>query len=89
MKTISQAFATLLQQSNGKFVTLSFIKKDGTQRTMNCRMGVTKALKGGVCTVNLDQYVVVYDMAKKAYRSINKDTIVSVSIAGERAGVYA
>lgn len=89
MKNISQAFATLLQQSNGKFVTLSFIKQDGTARTMNCRLGVTKALKGGVCTVNLDKYVVVYDMQKQAYRSINKDTIVSISIAGERAGVYA
>lgn len=89
MKNISQAFASLLQQSNGKFVTLSFIKQDGTARTMNCRMGVTKALKGGTCTVNLDQYVVVYDMQKQAYRSINKDTIVSISIAGERAGVYA
>jgi hypothetical protein len=64
--------------SNGKFVTVTFLKKDGTVRKMNCRMGVTKHLKGGESTLDADQYVTVFDMAKGAYRAINRDTIINV-----------
>jgi hypothetical protein len=55
---------------------------------MNCRLGVTKALKGGKCTNNLLQYITVYDMQKKQYRSVNRDTIVSIAVGGERAVMY-
>lgn len=43
---ISNAFAELLAASGGKFVTVTFVTKDGSARVMNCRLGVTKALKG-------------------------------------------
>lgn len=71
-----------IAQSKGKFITVSFIKKDGTVRSLNGRIGVTKHLKGGISTVNTDQYVVVYDTAAQGYRSVNKDTIVSVTCEG-------
>ena len=32
---------------NGKIFTVTFIKKDLSTRIMNCRLGVTKHLKGG------------------------------------------
>lgn len=89
MKTISKAFADLLAESNGKFVTLTFKKKDGTLRVMNCRTGVTKHLRGGACTVDTDKYLIVYDMQAKGYRSINKETIVSISITGSKASIQA
>jgi hypothetical protein len=73
---------TFIEQSNGKFITVVFVKKDGSKRIMNCRLGVTKHLKGGECTVNRDQYVIVYDMQSKGYRSINRDTIESVTCEG-------
>ena len=88
MKTISNAFATLLDTSAGKFVTVTFITKAGTARAMNCRLGVTKALKGGKSTNNLLQYITVYDMQKKQYRSVNRDTIVSIAVGGDRAVMY-
>lgn len=84
---ISNSFATLLATSNGKFVTVTFIKKDGTHRVMNCRLGVTKALKGGTSTLNPQQYITVYDMQAKAYRAINRDTIVAISIGGQHAHI--
>lgn len=87
MKNISKAFADLLSKSNGKFVTLTFIKEDGSIRKINCRTGVTKYLKGGACTVNLDKYLIVYDIGRKGYRSINKETITSISIYGEKAAL--
>jgi predicted TIM-barrel enzyme len=74
----SRKLAGDILASNGKFVTVTFLKKDGTIRKMNCRMGVTKHLKGGESTLDADQYVTVFDMAKGAYRAINRDTIIEI-----------
>ena len=73
----SRALADQLEASTG-FVTVSFIKADGTLRKMNCRMGVTKHLKGGKSTLDAAKYVTVYDMAKASYRAVNRDTIVDI-----------
>lgn len=73
----SRALAEKLEQSSG-FVTVTFIKADGTVRKMNCRMGVTKHLKGGKSTLDASRYVTVYDMTKAAYRAINRDTIIDI-----------
>ena len=73
----------LIERSNGKFITVAFRKKDGTLRIMNCRLGVTKHLKGGECTLDRDQFIIVYDMQFKGYRAINRDTIESVTIDGQ------
>ena len=83
MSNISAVFATLIAQSKGHFVTVTFKKKDGTLRKMNCRTGVTKHIKGGVSTIDHDKYLVVYDMVSSGYRAINKATIVSVALGGE------
>jgi len=71
-----------VEQSNGKFVTVEFIKKDGSLRKINGRLGVTSALKGGKSTLDASQYITIYSMADQGYRAINKDTIQSVSIEG-------
>ena len=73
----SRALAKKLEQSSG-FVTVTFVKKDGSVRKMNCRMGVSKYLKGGESTLDANQYVTVYDMTKAAYRAINRDTIIDI-----------
>ena len=85
---ISNAFAELLATSGGKFVTVTFVTKDGSTRVMNCRLGVTKALKRGVSTLNVEKYITVYDMQKKAYRAVNRETILSISVAGQRAVMF-
>lgn len=74
---------SIIDATNGKIFSVVFIKKDGTERRMVARLGVTKHLKGGECTLNREQYIIAFDMAKKAYRAINRDTIVSVSAMGE------
>jgi len=63
-----------------KFFTISFVKKDGTLRKMNARLGVTKHLKGGKKSYNPDDfnYLTVYDLQKKGYRTINLSTIKKV-----------
>lgn len=76
------ALADIVTQSKGKFLTVVFYKKDGSIRSMNCRLGVTKHLKGGECTLDRSKFLIVYDMLKKGYRAIDKDSIISVSIGG-------
>jgi len=73
----SRALAERLENSTG-FVTVTFLKADGTVRKMNCRMGVTKHLKGGRSTLDAGKYVTVYDMTKAAYRAVNRDTIIDI-----------
>lgn len=73
----SRALADQLIKTTG-FVTVTFLKADGTVRKMNCRVGVTKHLKGGKSTLDASKYVTVYDMQKAAYRAINRDTIIDI-----------
>lgn len=74
----SRALAEKLEKANG-FVTVTFLKKDGTIRKMNCRMGVTKYLKGGESKLNANDYVTVFDVKKAAYRAVNRETILEVT----------
>ena len=64
--------------SKGKIITVEFIKKDGTLRVMNCRLGVTKHLKGGISTLDPNKFITVYDLKSEGYRAIDKSTIISV-----------
>ena len=76
--TLNQSAIDKILSSNGKIFSVTFIKKDGSLRTLNGRLGVTKHLKGGESTLNPDRYITVYDLQSKAYRAVNKFTIQSV-----------
>jgi hypothetical protein len=71
-------FVDRILSSNGKIFSVEFVKKDGSRRLMNCRLGVTKHLKGGSSTLNPDKFITVYDLQSEGYRSINKDSIINV-----------
>ena len=71
-----------IQQTKGRFFTVTFIKKDGTERTLNGRVGVTKHLKGGVSRAG-DQYITVFDVQNGGYRAVNKNTIVKIKFGKE------
>lgn len=70
--------AIKLLNTNGKIVTVTFTKKDGSIRVMNCRLGVTKHLKGGSSTLDPNKYITVYDLQSKGYRAISKDQILDI-----------
>ena len=70
----------LILQSAGRFVTVVFEKKNGELRTLTGRLGVTKHLKGGVSTLNADEYITIYDVVNKGYRAVNRSTIRSVTV---------
>lgn len=75
----------LIDNSNGKIMTVTFVKQDGTMRDLNGRIKVTKHLKNTgehTNTVDRSKYIVMYDLKKKGYRSVNRETILSVKIDG-------
>lgn len=72
----------IIDSSEGKIFTVTFVKKDGSIRTMTARLGVKKHLKGGECTLDREQYIIAYDMANNGYRAINRATILSLSFQG-------
>lgn len=73
----------LIEQSNGKFISVTFIKKDGSERVLVGRLGVTSRLKGGTSTLDPNQYITIFDVQNDGYRAINRDTIRSLRIDGE------
>jgi ethanolamine utilization cobalamin adenosyltransferase len=67
----------------GKIFTVQFIKKDGTERTLTGRLGVTKYLVGGENTVaHKPEYLTVFDMQKVGYRNVNLDTVMALRSNG-------
>lgn len=85
----SKVFANMIEQSNGKMVTVSFIKQDGSLRVLNGRLGVTKYLKGGKSSVDANEYISIYDVQNKGYRSVNRNTIVALRMQGVEAVAVA
>jgi hypothetical protein len=63
-----------------KIFSVTFIKKDGTIRDMTCRLGVTKHLKGGELSHDPNElgHLIVFDMKKESYRTINLNTITRI-----------
>jgi hypothetical protein len=72
----------LIFNTKGKFFTAKFIKKDGSERVMNARLGVKKYLKGGTLRYNPADfnYITVWDRGVKDYRTLNVNTISDLKI---------
>ena len=85
MKVDSKDVLDIIKSSKGKFFSVIFIKKDGTLRTMNCRLGVKKYLKGGKLRFSPSKkgLVVVFDREKREYRMININTTQSLKVNGK------
>lgn len=81
----SKALASLIEKSNGKMLTVTFIKQDGTERVLNGRIGVRKYIKGSTLNKNSTDYITMYDVQNKGYRGVNRDSIVAVRCEGIEA----
>jgi hypothetical protein len=80
---ISKAEAKqMIRDTKGKFFTVTFIKKDGTTRVMNARLGVKAYLKGGELPYDPEEkgLIPVYDVKTKDYRMVNINTITKLKI---------
>ena len=87
--TINSAQATLselMYNRNGRFVTVTFIKANGKERTINGRLFVEAYLKRTVDPQQADtnELVTIWDRQIKAYRSFNINRVISLSADGIR-----
>lgn len=70
---------SMIKNTNGKFFTCFFVKKDGTLRKMTARVGVKKGLaNNGFVREDKENLVCVYDMVAHDFRFINLSTLKSL-----------
>lgn len=85
MRISKQQARKILGETNGKIFTAVFIKKDGTERTMNARTKVLCKLKGGESTIkHKDNLFGCYDVQSGGYRCINLDTLKVIRANGKQ-----
>ena len=82
MNLLNTYINTLMNRLNGQFFSVTFTKKDGTLRKLNCRTGVTKYLKGGVRTTSPSDYLIVYSIKDKGYRNVSIKDIKEIISGG-------
>jgi len=85
MKTIDRDTAKqYIYKTNGKIFSAVFTKKNGEKRSMVCRQGVAKYVKGVGLKFKPEErdLIGVFDMHKKAYRFINAKTLEQIKIKG-------
>lgn len=71
---------------NKRIFGAKFEKKNKELRTGSFKIGVTKHLQGGELKYNPSDYdlIPVFDMNKQAYRMINLNTLIELTIKGEK-----
>ena len=74
----------LLKDTKDLIFYVVFLKKSGEVRRMKCRLGVKKHLKGGRLSYDPAERnnLIVFDMQKIGYRTINLDTLMSINMKG-------
>lgn len=75
---------TFLENTKGRFFTVEHIKKDGTVRKTNARVGVKKYLKGVGLSYDPAKkgLLTVYDIQAKGYRTVNLNTVMNIRFKG-------
>lgn len=70
----------LKKELKGKFFSATFVKKNGEVRTIHCRLGVVKGLKGVGAKYDSEAAgnLVVWELKKKQYRTIPLDSIITL-----------
>ena len=70
---------SMIKNTNDKYFTCFFVKKDGTLRKMTARVGVKKGLaNNGFLREEKENLVCVYDMVAHDFRFINLSTLKSL-----------
>tara|TARA_R110002012_G_C11292008_1_gene572114 strand:+ start:52 stop:330 length:279 start_codon:yes stop_codon:yes gene_type:complete len=84
MKTITPDKAKeLIKENKYKFFTAHFIKKDNTERTLNCMIGkkyTPKTKRKEPYKPSKYNLLKVYDLKNKAFRIINFETLYKLNI---------
>tara|TARA_R110002124_G_scaffold86604_1_gene223811 strand:- start:167 stop:442 length:276 start_codon:yes stop_codon:yes gene_type:complete len=83
MQTINRTRAKeLIRDSKGLIFAATFTKKDGSHRLMNARLKKYISKTGRPAPYKAQDYnlIPIYDMKSKGWRSLNLNTILTLSI---------
>ena len=83
MKTINKTKAKqLIKESKGLIFSTSFTKKDGSHRLMNARLKKYISKTGRKAPYKAEDFnlIPIYDMKSKGWRSLNLNTLLTLSI---------
>ena len=85
VKISREAAKNFIKASEGRIFTARNIKKDGTERAMNCRLHVSKGVKGIGLKYNPEErnMLTVFDMKRKEFRTLNIETLYQLNISHE------
>ena len=78
----SDEMVKMVKSTKGKWFSCTFIKKDGSMRVMNGRIGCHKGVKGIGRKFQKENLVTVFDAQAKEYRMINVDTMLTFNCGG-------
>lgn len=86
---VSKSIAELIRANGSKFFGVTFIKQDGTERTINGRVIRDKDSTGKSTVAHIEKYVVVTlrgrdEKGRRLRRNVNMETIVGLSINGRK-----
>ena len=87
MQTINKTKAKeLIKGSKGLIFAATFTKKDGSHRLMNARLKKYISKTGRKTPYKAENYdlIPIYDMRKKAFRMLNLNTLITLSINKEK-----
>ena len=87
MQTINRTKAKeLIKDSKGLIFSTTFVKKDNTIRTLTSRTGKQYTPTGKAAPYKPAYYnlIALYDMKKKAFRMLNLNTLLTLSINKEK-----
>ena len=86
----SYNFRKLFEKFVGnRFFTVKFVKKNGLDRVMTCRLHVNKHSKGGEQSADPGKYIVGWEPATNQYRNISIETLQWVKCRGAVVNLMA
>lgn len=86
---VSKQIASLIHANGSKFFGVTFIKKDGSERTLNGHVRKVAGTTGTNTTAHYEKYVTIVlntkdKNGKEQFRNVNTETIKALSIGGRR-----
>jgi hypothetical protein len=86
---VSKAIGEMIRNNGSKFFGVTFIKKDGTERTLNGHVRKVEGHTGHNNASHFEKYVTIVLNEKdkngnEQFRNVNTETIVSLSIGGRK-----
>lgn len=86
---VSKQIAAMIYANGSKFFGVTFIKQDGTERTLNGHVRKVAGHSDGNTTARFEKYVTIVlntkdEKGRAQFRNINTETIKSLSIGGRK-----